>query len=107
MLMDYVKGRDLEVLLAEQAEKRFTLPLILTIMAPVVDALIYMHNQIPPIVHRDIKPSNIIVPMIGQEAVLVDFSLAKEYVEGKTTNVTRHPSPGYAPLHPYLHSRTT
>ncbi len=107
MLMDYVKGRDLEVLLAEQAEKRFTLPVILTIMAPVVDALIYMHNQIPPIVHRDIKPANIIVPMRGEEAVLVDFGLAKEYVEGKTTNVIRHGSPGYAALEQYGHGGTT
>ena len=107
MLMDYVQGRDLEVLLAEQPGQRFTLPLILTIMAPVVDALMYMHNQIPPIVHRDIKPSNIIVPMRGEEAVLVDFGLAKEYVEGKTTNVIRHGSPGYAALEQYGHGGTT
>jgi serine/threonine protein kinase len=107
MLMDYVQGRDLEVLLAEQPGQRFTLPLILAIMTPVVDALIYMHNQIPPIVHRDIKPSNIIVPMRGEEAVLVDFGLAKEYVEGKTTNVIRHGSPGYAALEQYGHGGTT
>lgn len=107
MLMDYVKGRDLEVLLAEQPEQHFTLPLILTIMAPVVDALIYMHNQMPPIVHRDIKPANIIVPARGEEAVLVDFGLAKEYVEGKTTNVIRHGSPGYAALEQYGHGGTT
>ncbi len=107
MLMDYVQGRDLEVLLAEQPGQCFTLPLILAIMAPVVDALIYMHNQIPPIVHRDIKPSNIIVPMRGEEAVLVDFGLAKEYVEGKTTNVIRHGSPGYAALEQYGHGGTT
>src|ERR1700694_4313812 len=66
-----------------------------------------MHNQIPPIVHRDIKPSNIIVPMRGEEAVLVDFGLAKEYVEGKTTNVIRHGSPGYAALEQYGHGGTT
>src|SRR5438270_5382237 len=62
MLMDYVQGRDLEVLLAEQPGQRFTLPLILAIMAPVVDALIYMHNQIPAIVHSDIKPYYNILP---------------------------------------------
>ncbi|MFL5625539.1 MAG: serine/threonine protein kinase, partial [Ktedonobacteraceae bacterium] len=106
MLMDYIKGRDLEVLLAEQPEKRFSLPLILTLMAPVVDALIYMHDQIPPIVHRDIKPANIIVPMRGEEAVLVDFGLAKEYIEGKTTNIIRHGSPGYAALEQYGHGGT-
>ncbi len=107
MLMDYIKGRDLEVLLTEQPEKCFSLPLILTLMAPIVDALIYMHDQIPPIVHRDIKPANIIVPMRGEEAVLVDFGLAKEYVEGKTTNIIRHGSPGYAALEQYGHGGTT
>src|SRR6266702_2164523 len=65
-------------------------------MAPIVDALSYLQDQDPPIVHRDIKPANIIVPTKGGEAVLVDFGLAKEYVEDRTTSIIRHGSPGYA-----------
>ena len=65
-------------------------------MKPIVDALIYLHSQNPPIVHRDIKPSNIIVSTRGGEAVLVDFGLAKEYIEDNTTTIIRHGSPGYA-----------
>ena len=65
-------------------------------MKPIVDALIYLHSQNPPIVHRDIKPSNIIVSTRGGEAVLVDFGLAKEYIEDSTTTIIRHGSPGFA-----------
>src|SRR6266566_2605007 len=101
MLMDYIEGRDLEALRKEQPDERISLPLVLTLMAPIVDALVYLHHQDPPIVHRDIKPENIIVPARGDEAVLVDFSIAKEYVEERTTTVIRHGSPGYAALEQY------
>jgi serine/threonine protein kinase len=96
MLMDYIEGQNLDTLLGEQPEQRFSLPLVLAIMKPIVDALIYLHSQSPPIVHRDIKPSNIIVSSRGGEAVLVDFGLAKEYIEDNTTAIIRHGSPGYA-----------
>src|SRR5438876_1388525 len=96
MLMDYIEGRNLDTLLGEQPERCFSLPLVLAIMQPIVDGLIYLHGQNPPIVHRDIKPSNIIVSTKGGEAVLVDFGLAKEYIEDNTTTIIRHGSPGYA-----------
>jgi eukaryotic-like serine/threonine-protein kinase len=96
MLMDYIEGPNLEALQKEQPEQRFPLALALALLAPIVDALTYLHHQDPPIVHRDVKPANIIVPMKGEGAVLVDFGIAKEFVEDKTTNVIRHGSPGYA-----------
>ncbi len=101
MLMKYVPGQNLEDLLKEQPDQCFSLPLTLAIIAPIVDALIYLHHQEPPIVHRDIKPANIVVPARGEEAVLVDFGIAKEYVAEKTTTIIRHGSPGYAALEQY------
>ncbi len=95
MLMDYVEGKNLESLRQEQPGWRFSLPLVLALMAPIVEALIYLHQQEPPIVHRDIKPANIIVPIKAEEAMLVDFGSAKEYVADKTTTIS-HRSPGYA-----------
>ncbi|HKV59049.1 MAG TPA: serine/threonine-protein kinase [Ktedonobacteraceae bacterium] len=101
LLMEYIKGRNLEDVRDEQPEKRFPWKLALAIMTPIVDALTYLHQQEPPIVHRDIKPDNIIVPMDGGEAVLVDFGTAKEFISDGTTTVFRHGSPGYAPIEQY------
>jgi serine/threonine protein kinase len=65
-------------------------------MAPIMSAVSYLHNQQPPIIHRDIKPSNVIVPPQGNQAVLVDFGIAKEFDPDSTTTAIRHASPGYA-----------
>lgn len=96
LLMDYIEGRNLEVLRAEQPEKCFPLSLVLVLLSPVVDALIYLHSQHPPIVHRDIKPANVIIPVRGSEAILADFGSAKEYVPSTGTNMLDRRSPGYA-----------
>lgn len=101
MLMEYIAGPTLEGLRKNQPEGRFPLPAAMLLMAPIVDALIYLHRQEPPIVHRDIKPANIIVPMGREGAFLVDFGIAKEYVENGTTNVIREVTPGYAAIEQY------
>src|SRR5262249_41494117 len=44
----------------------------------------------------------IIVPIGAGEPKLVDFGLAKEYVEEKTTNVFRYGTPGYAAPEQYV-----
>ena len=75
------------------------------ILAPIVDAANYLHHQNPPVLHRDIKPSNIIVPVSGDDAVLVDFGIAKAYNPDTTTTAFRTGSPGYAP--PELYSKGT
>jgi eukaryotic-like serine/threonine-protein kinase len=100
MLMDYVEGPNLETLRHIQPEKRFSLPVNIAILAPIVDAIEYLHQQYPPIIHRDIKPSNIIVPIVGGKTILVDFGIAKEYDTHGTTSAVRYGSPGYgAPEH--------
>ncbi|HZO74710.1 MAG TPA: serine/threonine-protein kinase [Ktedonobacteraceae bacterium] len=102
MLMDYIEGVDLEQLRQQQPGKRFTLLEALHIMAPIADALIYLHAQEPPIIHRDIKPANIIVSPLGDRAVLVDFGIAKEYDQEATTTAVRHCSPGYGAPEQYV-----
>ena len=96
MLMDYIEGPNLEALRQQQPDKRFSFSLALTIMAPILEAVDYLHSQQPPIMHRDIKPANIIVPETGDGAVLVDFGVAKEYDPDSTTTAVRRCSPGYA-----------
>ena len=96
LLMDYIAGENLEVFLREQSDKHLTLSAATKFMAPVVDALIYLHTQSTPIVHRDVKPSNIIVSSRSKTAMLVDFGSAKEYVPGTATRAIAHHSHGYA-----------
>ncbi len=95
MLMDYIEGPNLEVLRRQQPDKRFPLAQVLTLLAPIVDALSYLHGQEPPIIHRDIKPANIIVPTVSEQSMLVDFGIAKEFTSDSTTTAVRHCSPGY------------
>jgi serine/threonine protein kinase len=97
ILMDYIEGKDLETLRRARPERHFSLAMTLTLMAPIVDAIAYLHCRQPPIVHRDIKPANILVPDDdGGMSRLVDFGLAKEYIENKTTSAFRYGTPGYA-----------
>ena len=107
ILMDYVEGSNLEILRKQQPGERFSLPQVLAIMAPIVDAVTYLHHQQPPIIHRDIKPANIIVPVEGGEAMLVDFGVAKEYDPASTTTAIRRATPGYAALEQYSSGTNT
>ncbi len=101
LLMEYINGRNLENLRREQPGQRFSLEVTLAMMTPIVSALIYLHQQEPPIIHRDIKPDNIIMPLDGNEAVLVDFGTAKEYLPEGTITIFGHFSPGYAAIEQY------
>ena len=96
LLMEYIVGRDLESLRREQPEQRFSLPVALDLLAPIADALSYLHTQAPPIVHRDIKPANMIIPMGTKPTMLVNFGFAKHYHSDGTTALVRRGTPGYA-----------
>lgn len=107
MLMDYIEGSNLERLRRKRPEKRFSLPQTLHIMAPVISAVAYLHSQRPPIIHRDIKPANIIVPATDDQAMLVDFGIAKEYDPDSTTTAVRRCSPGYGAPEQYMKGTNT
>ncbi len=107
MLMDYIEGPNLEALRRQRADKRFTLSQALIVLAPVVDAVQFLHSQQPPVLHRDIKPSNIIVPLSGDDTVLVDFGIAKEFVPDGTTTAFRTGSPGFAAPEQYSRGTST
>lgn len=95
MLMDYIAGPNLETLRQQQPERRFPLTRALGMMAPIFEAVTFLHQQTPPIIHRDVKPANIIVPTAEDSTVLVDFGIAKEYDPDSTTTAIRRCSPGY------------
>ncbi|MEO8553101.1 MAG: serine/threonine-protein kinase, partial [Kofleriaceae bacterium] len=82
--MELVPGFDLRKLLryANRANESIPLPIVLSILGEMCDALEYAHTchdeqgQPLRIVHRDISPSNIIVSHTGHTK-LIDFGIAK------------------------------
>lgn len=106
MLMEYIEGPNLEQLYKQQPQQRFTVSEARKLLEPIVDALIYLHNQPDPIIHRDIKPANIIVSQEEGKVTLVDFGIAKIYIADSTTTAVRFCTPGYAALEQYGNTRT-
>lgn len=99
LLMDYIRGQNLEEL--RQQRQRLPLSLVLTLLSPIVDALVYLHQHEPPILHRNLKPANIIVSDDTHEAMLVDFGMAKLFVTGTTTGFFKG-TLGYAAPEQYM-----
>jgi serine/threonine protein kinase len=77
LLMDCIAGEDLETLRQQQPVKLFPWPQVMTIIAPLLAAVTYLHDQRTPIIHGDIKPGNIIMSSEDTRIVLVDFGLSK------------------------------
>ena len=82
--MELVSGFDLRKLLryANKANESIPLPVVLSILGELCDALDYAHGFVDEqgthlqIVHRDISPSNLIVAHTGHLKV-IDFGIAK------------------------------
>jgi len=86
LVMDYVPGKDLRTIMLEKREKGGFLEEgdVLNWANQLADALIYLHEQTPPILHRDIKPSNLKLTPSGL-LKLVDFGLVKLLAPGEVT----------------------
>ena len=90
LLMEYIAGQDLETLRQQQPEKLFSWSEVMSIMAPIIAVVTYLHHQQPPIIHGDIKLANIIIPGEGSGVVLVDFGMMKAYNPGSTIAASRY-----------------
>jgi serine/threonine protein kinase len=73
MIMEFVEGKTLEQWLRER-KKPPSLDELRPIMAPVLDALIYLHKQ--KLIHRDIAPDNIMIKPDGRP-LIIDFGAIK------------------------------
>ena len=102
LVMDYIPGEDLQQRLARNG-KPLAVAETIEIAREICDALDYLHQCKPPIVHRDVKPANIKISRDGS-IHLVDFGLAKEYLDGElTTTGAQGITPGYSPVEQYAH----
>src|SRR6266851_2681500 len=50
ILMDYIKGCNLEVVQQHLPGKRAPLPQAITLISPIIDAVSYLHRQQPPLI---------------------------------------------------------
>src|SRR5207244_10301188 len=92
MVMEYIRGTDLERLLISAQKQRLRIPpwFSVHVIIEVLEGLAYAHElgarqgQPRHIVHRDVTPSNIFVSHLG-ETKLGDFGVAKDSARADLT----------------------
>ncbi|MBW4614160.1 MAG: protein kinase [Desmonostoc vinosum HA7617-LM4] len=101
IVMEFIDGKTLhnilkeEGILSENRIKKYFLQLAYALK------IIHENN----LLHRDIKPDNIIINH-QDRAVLIDFGASREFLAGRSKNMTRIWTPGYAPPEQYSYRAT-
>ena len=93
MVMEYVKGKNLEQYL--YANGVFSESAGLEIIKGIGEALGYIHSR--NYLHRDIKPANILLRESDNKAILIDFGLAREVNFAELMSLTNAKTPVFAP----------
>ncbi len=98
MVMDYIPGQTLaEVVFGGQPLSE---AIAVNYIRQIGNALMVVNQN--NLLHRDIKPQNIMLRQDTEEVILIDFGIAREFIEGKTQIHTNLVSDGYAPPEQYL-----
>lgn len=99
LVQTYIEGKSLEEYI--QSGRIFTEKELKNIAEQLLEILIYLHSQYPPVIHRDIKPSNIILVETALKQVgkiyLVDFGSVQTLASKAGKTVTVVGTYGYMP----------
>ena len=95
LMHSYIPGESLQQMLDQG--KHFSEAEVEKIAVDLLNILVYLHKQNPPVIHRDIKPSNLIWGEDGR-VYLVDFGAVQDQavLEGATFTVVG--TYGYVPM---------
>jgi len=96
IVMPFVDGQTLQQLVEQKG--RLDYETAVNYIAQLSDAVDYIHQR--NILHRDIKPDNVIITP-ENNAILIDFGSAREFINDKTQQHTTIYTQGYAPLEQY------
>lgn len=95
-VMDFIPGQSFQQLLDEK--KRFPQKKVIKWAIQLIEALVYLHKQNPPIIHSDIKPANIMLTP-SDDICLIDFNISSIFT-GKGARTIGF-SDGYSPPEQY------
>ncbi|MBD1823288.1 serine/threonine protein kinase [Cyanobacteria bacterium FACHB-DQ100] len=98
MVMDYIPGKTLEEIVFPN--RPLSEAIAIHYIRQIGSALQVVHRN--GLLHRDIKPENIIIREGTQEAILIDFGIAREFTPNSTQTHTQMMSVGYAPIEQYF-----
>jgi serine/threonine protein kinase len=100
LVMEFVAGGDLQAVLDQLGPKgRVNENKVVRWARQILDVLVFLHSQTPPIIYRDMKPGNVMIDKNGR-AMLIDFGIARFLPPGGRG--TQIGSVGYAPPEQYM-----
>lgn len=102
LVMDYVPGRNLEMIINTNGP--LNNDLVVRIGIQCAEVLEYLHAQEEPIIYRDLKPSNLMLTPDGR-VVFIDFGIARQFMPKEVA--TRVVTAGYSPPEQYFGKQDT
>ncbi|MCV3215667.1 serine/threonine protein kinase [Plectonema radiosum NIES-515] len=103
LVMEYIQGKNLAELL-RQRQTPLPEAEALRYIQQISEALIVVHNN--KLLHRDVKPLNIMIRHNKDEAVLIDFGIARNVDPDVPKEITAFSSGKYTPIEQYQDNGT-
>ncbi|MHC9543571.1 MAG: protein kinase [Vulcanimicrobiota bacterium] len=101
LVMDLITGDDLERLVSLKGKPGLPVKEVKEMAVRILDVLVYLHSQNPPVLYRDMKPSNVMKRSSDGSIFLVDFGIAKTLATLKKDAGTAIGTEGYSPPEQY------